>query len=401
MSERLLVRLHSDGALSWLSLGASGPASAANSGAPPAQAIARAQRIVAVVPADDVLLLDAPRMSNQRAQFARAVPFALEDQLVSPVEEMHFAFPERLTPERVPIAIVSRKTMQVWIDRLAQAGVRADVMFAETQLLPTSDEAGTVVIEGKRALWRSGTSQGGACDLDELTEWLAVLRAGEPTLRALDVHDFRRGTPALPIADRGLRYHRNASDVLSFLAAQASAEPAINLLQGEFAPLHRQAPTQKLWRNAAILSAAAIVLAFVYLLADYMKTSHQADQFDVSARQILHDTFPQMDKVAGDPRQLMRSALDNLRGGADATGLLHTLTQIAPILSSTTRITLTGLEYHNATLELGLRSPDVQTLDRMREQIATLPGLSVLVTSANTSSTDGAVDGRIRIGGKP
>ena len=71
----------------------------------------------------------------------------------------------------------------------------------------------------------------------------------------------------------------------------------------------------------------------------------------------------------------MQSALDNLRGGADATGLLHTLSQIAPILSSTTRTTLTGVEYHNATLELGLRAPDVQTLDRMREQIATLPGL--------------------------
>jgi general secretion pathway protein L len=106
-----------------------------------------------------------------------------------------------------------------------------------------------------------------------------------------------------------------------------------------------------------------------------------------------------MDNVPGDPRQLMQSALNNLRGGADASGLLHTLTQIAPVLASTTRTTLTGMEYHNATLELGLRAPDVQTLDRMREQLTTLPGLTVVVTSANTSA-DGSVDGRIRIGGK-
>ena len=291
--------------------------------------------------------------------------------------------------------------MQAWIARLAEAGVRADAIFAETQLLAASAESGTLAIEGARALWRISTSQGGTCDVDGLTDWLAVIRAGEPTLRTLDVHDFRRGAAALPIGDRGLRYHQNPSDLLSFLAAQASTEPAINLLQGEFAPVHRQAPTQKLWRNAAILSAAAVLLAFVYVLADYMKTSRQADQFEATARQILHDTFPQMDKVAGDPRQLMRSALENLRGGAEATGLLHTLTQIAPILSSTTRTTLTGLEYHNATLEIGLRAPDVQPLDRMREQIGTLPGVTVQLTSVNTSAADGAVDGRIRIGGKP
>lgn len=397
MSERLLVRLHPDGALSWLSLNAGGPASAAHAGHPPAQAVGRAQRVIAVVAADDVLLLDAPRVSKQRGQFAKAVPFALEDQLVSSVEDMHFAFPEKLAGERVPVAAVSRNAMQAWIARLVEAGVRADAMFAETQLLPVSDEAGTVAIDGTRAAWRSTTSQGGACDVAGLNEWLAVIRAGEPALRALDVYDFRRGSPPPPIADRGLRYHPSPSDFLAFLAAQTAAEPVINLLQGEFAPLHRQAPTQKLWRNAAMLCAAAVLLAFVYLIADYVKASHQADQLEDSARQVLHDTFPQMDNVAGDPRQLMQSALENLRGGADATGLLYTLTKIAPILSSTTRTTLTGLEYHNATLELGLRAPDVQTLDRMREQIATLPGFTVTLTAANSGS-NGGVDGRIRIG---
>lgn len=397
MPERILVRLHPDGAMSWLSLSADKTASTANPGAPPAQAVSRAQRIVAVVPAADVLLLDAPRVSGQRAQFARAVPFALEDQLVSPVEDLHFAFPERLPAERVPIAAVARKTMRAWIDRLAESGVRADAMFAETQLLPVSDDAGTVAIEGARALWRSAPSQGGTCDVDGLAEWLAVIRAGEPALRALDVYDFRHPAPALPFADRGLRYHPAASDLPSFLAAQLSTEPAINLLQDEFAPLHRQAPTLKLWRNAAMLAAAAVVILFVYFVADYVKTSHEADQLEASAQQVLHDTFPQMDKLAGDPRQLMQSALDNLRGGADAAGLLHTLTVISPILSSTTRTTLIGVEYHNASLELGLRAPDVQTLDRMREQLATLPGLSVQVTSANTGA-DGGVDGRIRIG---
>lgn len=399
MSERLLIRLHPDGRTSWLTLNAqSRAASAANAGAPPAQAIARAQRVVVVVPAENIVLLDTPPMSAQRAQFARAVPFALEDQLVSPVEDLHFALPDRVSGERVAVAVVARKTLQGWIDQLAAAGIRADAIFTEAQLLPASENAGSVMIENDRAIWRSSKTQAGAADVAGLPEWLGIIRAGQPEMHAMDVYDFRERTapPALP--DRHTRYHPNQRDALAFLAAQLATEPELNLLQGAFAPTHRRAPTQRLWRNAGLLAAAAVILLFVYFVADYWKLSRQSAQLEAAARQVLHDSFPQMDTVAGDPRQLMQSALDSLRGGADATGLLHLLTQIAPALSSTTRTTLTSLEYHNATLEIGLRAPDVPTLDLMRERLSTVPGLTVQVTAANTGAN--GVDGRLRIAGR-
>ena len=398
MSERLLIRLHPDGRTSWLTLNAqSRAASSANTGAPPAQALARAQRVVAVVPAESVVLLDTPRMSAQRTQFAKAVPFALEDQLVSPVEDLHFVLPDRSSGERVAVAVIARKTLQGWIDQFAAAGLRPDAIFAETQLLPVGENAGSVMIEGDRAVWRSGKTQGGVSDVPALAEWLGVIRAGQPELHAMDVYDFRERAEKPPLPDRHIRYHGNQRDALSFLAAQLATEPELNLLQGEFAPTHRRAPTERLWRNAGLLAAAAVILLFVYFVADYWKLSQQSTQLETAARQVLHESFPQMDNVAGDPRQLMQSALDNLRGGTDATGLLHLLTQIAPALSSTTRTTLTSLEYHNATLELGLRAPDVPTLDLMRERLSTVPGLNVQVTAANTGAN--GVDGRLRIAG--
>ena len=277
------------------------------------------------------------------------------------------------------------------------AGIRPDAIFAETQLLPIGENAGSVMIENDRAIWRSAKSQGGVSDVPALAEWLAVIRAGQPELHAMDVYDFRERAEKPPLPDRHIRYHGNQRDALSFLAAQLATEPELNLLQGEFAPTHRRAPTERLWRNAGFLAAAAVILLFVYFVADYWKLSRQSAQLETAARQVLHDSFPQMDNVAGDPRQLMQSALDNLRGGTEATGLLHLLTQIAPALSSTTRTTLTSLEYHNATLELGLRAPDVPTLDLMRERLSTVPGLNVQVTAANTGAN--GVDGRLRIAG--
>ena len=396
MSDRLLLRLHADGSLAWLAHDAQGRAlSGANAGAPPAETLAAARRILVLAPAEQVLLLDTPRMSAQRAQFVKALPFAIEDQLASPVEDLHFALPERLHEARVPVAIVELATLRGWLERLARDGIRPDALIPETLALAP----GSVMIEDQRALLRTAPAQSAACDLAALPDWLElfVANAGEPV--ALEVHDFR-SAPALTLPVPIARYHERQRDPLAFFAARLHGEPALNLLQGQFAPAHRHAPALRLWRNAAALAAAAVLLLFVYYGVDCWRLARESARLDSAMNAALHEGFPEMDKVAGDPRQLMESALTRVRGGADAGGLLRVLNEIAATLGSTTRTTLKSVEYHNATLELGLHAPDVPALDLMRERLANLPGLKVEVTAA--TSADSGIDGRLRIvGAKP
>jgi general secretion pathway protein L len=378
MSERLLIRLLADDGLTWLAQDASGRAlSGTNAGTPPAQAIERAQRIAVLVPSEDVLLLEMPGLPGARTQALKALPFALEDRLAGSVEDQHFAAPERLDGERIPVAVVARATLRGWLDRLAREGIRADAMYSECQVLPDA----SIVLDGERALWRDTAAAAGACRAQDLSGWIAVLDAAAESPASRTTHDLRSGH----------------GDALAFFAARLQHEPAVNLLQGEFAPAHRQAPARRLWRNAAAFAAAALLLLFVYDGADCWRLSRQSARLDAQARAVLHEAFPGMDKVAGDPRQLMDSAMRGLQGGGGDSGLMRLLARIAPILASTTRTTLAGMEYHNATLELALRAPDVQTLDLMRERLAGLPGLKVEVTAAN-SGADG-VDGRLRIAG--
>lgn len=378
MSERLLIRLLADDGLTWLTQDVSGRAlSGANAGAPPAQALERAQRIVVLAPAEEILLLETPGLPGARAQALKALPFAIEDRLAGSVEDQHFAAPERLDGERIPVAVVARAMLRGWLDRLARDGIRADAIYSECQLLPEA----SIVLDGERALWHDSAASMGACRMRDLSDWLALLDATAEKPVSRTTHDLRSG----------------AHDALAFFGAQLQREPALNLLQGEFAPAHRQAPARRLWRNAAALAVAALLLLFVYYGADCWRLSRQSARLDAQARGVLHEAFPGMDKVAGDPRQLMDSAMRGLQGGGSDSGLMRLLARIAPILASTTRTTLAGMEYHNATLELALRAPDVQTLDLMRERLAGLPGLKVEVTAAN-SGADG-VDGRLRIAG--
>ena len=407
MPDRLLLRLHDDGTLAWLAQDGSGRAqSAANAGAPPPETLARAQRIVVLVPSAQVLLLDAPAMSKQRAQLAKAVPFALEDRLASPVEELHFALGAQAADASIPVAVVARTVLRGWIQTLAQHGIHADALIPETLALPYADDCATLLIENEHALLRSGATQASVCETANLPAWLI---ASAPT--ALEVFDFRTAA-AQPVTTGSAaigaavikpavikRYHERQRDVLAFFAAHLGAEPGPNLLQGEFAPQHRQMPAQRLWRLAAMLAGAVLLLGLVYSVGDWLRLRSEAARLDVAMREVLHASFPKFDKVDGDPRQLMQSELARLRGDEAANGMLRVLGQIAPVLGSATRVVIKGLEYHNATLELSLHAPDVQTLDLVRERLGNLDGLKAEVTSVNTASAPGdtGVDGRVRI----
>jgi len=393
MPDRLLLRLLPDGSLSWLTQDAAGRAlSAANAGTPPAQALARSAHIVALVPAEEVLLLGAPAVSQQRSQLAKALPYAIEERLAGPVEDLHFALPAQITGDTIGVAVVARATLRGWIDLLAAQGIQPDTIVPETLALPVVEGGATLLVEGDRALLRSDAQHASACDVANLPAWLAAIATAP-----LEVFDFRTA-PALALTEHVTRYHERQRDTLAFLAAHLPSQTALNLLQGEFAPRHRQLPARRLWRIAAMFAGAAILLGGVQAIADWARNSAESRRLETAMREVLHQSFPRLDNVAGDPQQLMQSELARLRGNGDDAGVLRMLREVAPVLGSSTRVAVKGIEYHNATLELSLRAPDVETLDLVRERLGGLAGLKAEVTSASASDkSDGAIEGRVRV----
>lgn len=395
MSDRLLLRLAHDGSLSWLR--ASGSASAASvAGAPPAGMLAAASEIVVLVPSEDVLLATTQLAARNRTQLLQALPYAIEDQLLAPAEELHFAA-SRSVGGQVGVAVVARASLRAWLDRLAGAGIHPDVLLPESLALPAVPGAAAVLVEDARAIVQLAPWCAFACSLGELPDWLA--QVGGTDAAPLVVHDFRAAPPlALPVPVA--RYHERQRDALAWLAA-GLAQPPLNLLEGEFAPRHRRARDVHWWRVAAMLAAACIVLALAGLGVDVWRLSRASARMDAQAQEMLRQAFPDIDAAQLarlSPQQLLRGRLERLQGGADSGGLLRVLADIGPVLAGVaTRIQTRGMEYRNGILELALRAPDVAALDSVREQLAMLPGVKAEVTAAN-SGADG-VDGRIRIEG--
>jgi general secretion pathway protein L len=396
MPDRLLLRLQSGGDATWLRQAADGRvASGSARGFPPASALAGGAEIVVLVPAEDVLLTEAKVAARSRTQLLQALPFAIEDQLLAPVEDLHFAASED-AGETVGVAVVARASLRAWLDRLAAAGIQPDVLLPESLALPLASGSASALIEDDRAIVRLAPWSAFACAPVDLPSWLQQTLESRGA-RSLDVHDFRDGpAPRLPLP--GATYHERQGDPLAFLA-RSLGKPPLNLLHGEYASQHRAARGARWWRIAAGLAAAALVLAVVNLGFEVVQLSRASARMDTLAQEAVRQAFPDLDAAEiarSAPADLARSRIERLRGGTQSSGLLRVLAQIAPVLGSTSRIQTRGMEFRNGSLELGLRAPDVATLDAVRERLAALPGLKVVVTAANPGQ-DG-IDGRIRIG---
>lgn len=396
MPDRLLIRLDRNGGLTWLRQSPDGRAlSSSQWGTPPTSVTATAAEIVVLVPAEDVLITSARVHARNSAQRLQAIPFAVEDQLLGAVEDQHFSIQES-NAELVGVTVVAKRQMRHWMDQLTAAGIRADVVIPESLALASRQGGASILVDGDRCIARLALWSSMACASADLPAWLDLTRE-EGDERNIELHEFGDGAE-LELDVPNITRHAGLSDPLAFLAGQLH-KPAINLLGGEFASGHRQARATRWWRRALAIAAMLAVLVFVQRALEVSQLARSVERIDTAMSDSLLRTFPDLGAAerARPPQSVMRDRLERLRGGNETSGLLRILGQVAPVLGRTTRTQTRGLEYRNGILELGLRSPDVATLDNIREQFSAIPGLVAEVTASVPAET--GVDGRIRIRG--
>jgi general secretion pathway protein L len=386
MPPNLLIRLSPDGAAEWLALGRDGRMLAGPQAGLPA---AGAEHIDVLVPAEDVLLLRAPRVARQRRQLEQALPFAIEEQLAASIETLHVAAADGNDGAELTVAVVAQSRLDGWLQKLRAAGLEPDRLLPETWLLPHAPGAATVLIDGARALVRHSEAGAFAGHVDELPTWLHLLDAdtGRPTpLRWLGAADR---TPSSRTIER-----EDVGTPLRWFAHRLAHAGGLNLLQGRYAPRRGREGAQRLWRWAAGFAIAAVVLAFAQLLIERQQLAARQVAQRAEMEALLRTAMPNITRIVDPKAQLMAEYTRLGSGGAQA-GALPLLARIAPLIAGSGRYTLDAIEFRADSLELTLRTTDIAALDGLREALAGLPSLEVEVTSANPGS--GGIEGRLRI----
>jgi general secretion pathway protein L len=387
MPQRALLRIAPSGRLEWLD--PERPQAGLQASTPPP-----GRDIILLLPAEDVLLTRAPRVAKGERLLRQALPFAIEERLAAPVEQLHVAFSGSGDP--VDVAVVARERLQAALDALSAHGLQASAVYSEASLLPQPGRP-LLLLDGERVLLRTGA---GSVLVEPIAGLPALIELLQGAAEPLDDYTVLscEGSPAellpAPLAARAAPAPR----LLAQLATQLSTPAGPNLLQGEFAP-RLQGDALPWLKRAAVLAALGVGLAFTHGLVERQQLKTRIDAQRAQMGELLKQAIPGTTAVV-DPRAQLEIEYTRLARGAGGDDALELLARVAPSLAGSSRYRLESIDYRAGALDLTLRAPDVATLDGLRETFAAL-GLSAELTSA-TPGQD-AVEGRIslRAAGRP
>lgn len=389
MKETATIRLHADGQRASWRVHSPLHLDGDTAVTPVAEAVAACieRRVVLIVPGTDVLLTETRLPVRQPQKLLQAIPYALEDQLAEDIEHLHFATGPRQSDGSVPVAVVSRRRMDAWLEPFLAAGVRPDAMHPDVLCLPPPHGDGpawSVLLEPDCTLVRRERYQGFACEPALLAE-LAELAAPPPDLRV---------TVWAPAGDadagRALPGEVNTvssdGDALDILLRGLAARHSVNLLQGRYALGREQARWWLPWRATAALAAALLLLHLGVQGVSLWRLSARAAALETEAGVTFQTLFPEVDRIVNMRVQGERRLAELGRGGPGEAGLLFLLGHAARALSSTPGLVLDEMTYDDGRLALSLHGTDLQALERLRTEFAVRSGVTLDVESASADA---------------
>jgi general secretion pathway protein L len=347
-------------------------------------------RWLLIAPGERLTLHQVPQPGRKRSLWARAVPYALEDQVAEDIETLHFALGVAPDGDRLPVAVVAHDTLRGWLETCAQAGLTPAAVVPEPLLLPWREGDWSVLLEQRRAVVRTGRWQGFATERDLLELLLnqALAEVGDAKPQRLRVW----GGPPLELAEIGLELVTEDAlpEPLRLFATGYPPIPTLNLLQG---PYSRQAHWgRRHWRVAAVLAGLWLLAHGIAQIHEYWSLQRELVTLRTEMEQVFKDAVPGATRIVN-PKVQMETRLRELRTSGSSSGaLFELLYQCGKQLTGFPEVALRGFSYRDRQLDLDLEGGNPAVLDQLQQRLNQQTGLHV---EMRTTQREGQMNSKV------
>jgi len=359
-------------------------------------------KIIVIVPGNDITLSSAQVPTKNKKRLAIALPFALEDQLIDDVEDLHFAIGDSNEQGVTYCAIVDSAKMDHWVNQLTQFGIQANFMVPDILAVPYMDGSWSLLIEDNVVLVRTGAQSGFSFEIENAEVLLSMLlqENSDNPPEQLYVYKYDDETGgSLDLSGLQLQIQE---DICVFnmlpLVQGLNLNNAINLLQGDYSRREQLGKIWRPWLPAAAMLAGLVFLQLAMTTTTYFQLKSQSVELQSKIIQTYRSTFPKAKRIVN-PRVQMERKLKSLRGGiGESSSALGLLSSAATVLKSTAGLTIKSLRYKDGKLNVDLIIKDLQTLDKIKLELTKQAGLTVDIVTAN--SRNNQVESRLKIQSK-
>jgi general secretion pathway protein L len=388
MPQTLLLRLPPPGQeeTEWLVLGDTGELAPTRQrgSLSLAAAVSRTGKVVVLAPSAQILLAEAQLPPGSGAKLARAVPFALEEQLTEDIDQLSFATGRRRATGGTPAAAVSRTVLQGWLADLSAAGLEPLSMYPDISLIPENPGQTVLWLEKDRLAVRRPGALPFAVELSPVSEALVVagviadpLDAGmdsktpESVLLFVTREDWARSQGEFePLADKfeSLKVQLLPDGPLPWLARGLENPDAVNLLQGEFA---RTTDFSARWRQWRVPAALGVLLLCVHLVSQALQirqAKHEAAALDAQIANVFSAAMPGEQMLS--PRSQMQMRLERIRqSGAGPEAFLNTLKILSETVPGAPNSEIDAMSFRENLLDMKVTAPNLGSLSQLSQLI--------------------------------
>jgi general secretion pathway protein L len=366
-----------------------------------AASIAAGRKVILLVPGTDVYLAE-PVLPVKGAKLMQMVPFALEEQMATDIDDVHFAVGRRDDRPGTPVAAVAHEQMERWQKAVQAAGIHVESMYADSSALPSTPNGVTLLIEGAKIYVKREGAPAAVLEVQPLIEALQLaLAAGDDAREHVTLYLSDEAYERDRDLFEGLREFTASLQLkllpdgsLPILAATAVRGGLVNLLQGQYAVKTRLRVSFEPWRYAAGLAIFFVLLHLglkAWQLSDLKRTEAQLDDEIAQVFQQAMPGVPAPDPMSA--RQLMEARLAALRGTGPVSGVMTTLAALGEALGQAPGTNVEALSYRDNTTDVRVLAPSVDALDKI-QHTATEKGLAAEIQSATPRGTK--VEGRMK-----
>jgi general secretion pathway protein L len=361
-----------------------------------AAAVWRTGRVVVLAPATQILLAEPELPPGSGAKLARAVPFALEEQLTEDVDLLSFAIGRRRGNGGTPVAVVSRAVLTAWLAELNAAGFDPQAIYADISAMPENPGQTVLWLERERLAVRRPGALPFAVELSPVKEALVVagviadpLDSAEPKPKESAILYVTREDWARIQGDfedlledfESLKVQLLTDGPLPWLARGLEAPEAVNLLQGEFSRTTDYSARWRQWRIAAALAVALLVVHVAAQALQIRHAKHDSAALDAEISQLFSESMP--GDAPTDPRRQMQAKLERIRkSGAGPQYFLRTLQTLSGALAVTPKTAISALSYREDALDMTVSAPSLAALSQLTQFVGK-EGLAAEIQSSN------------------